>query len=614
MKETELHEPGSDFEQELETPETAETTETAETLDAAEGKERIGTVRSWVGQKFGELANVLRKDVQLNEEMFEKLKPQIEENRRAQIAELNGRVLALLERTENVEKYYDEQLDELERLSALKAEEYVNISPEDFKNLPRMDKRVLVSEGLLSKIIDQTDDPEALIGWTGVTMAYERKYIDQITEKIARQAAKEYGEPNTRDDWKLLSNPAYEKLKVMRGSSHDKEKAIYRREANEKMDKETAAQFFQWQFEDGNYNGDLRTLGNYIKYVPEAERDPELIAQAKAAINEKYWNIHSGNRNYEQLVEQIDNLDSPVSKVLQALWQGEMGIQPFGSRMDTMGKQVRLIERMREIIGDPERGPKYLDYFVKKCGITNLDRYPMSMLDGVYKDRDNKDKPYGLMVLARADENQAFSKDNETYEEFYKSLEANGQRLLLAEAGSDRELLAAIKNATTRQGGKKIGFMLVGGHGSPDSIQLGEGETVYRQTPKRRFDYEQDNDTHIRMTVRAARKYVEPGAEVMALSCSTGAKTDKYTYPIAESTARRTGWTTHGFSRPLGFNNLKSHIKEDGRVGLTVDVHDGPLSIHEREKFKGAPARVNTFKYENFKAESYDYLAKADKK
>jgi hypothetical protein len=61
---------------------------------------------------------------------------------------------------------------------------------------------------------------------------------------------------------------------------------------------------------------------------------------------------------------------------------------------------------MREIVSDPERGQAYLDYFVKKCGITNLDRYPMSMLDGVYKDRDNKDKPFGLMVLARADENQ----------------------------------------------------------------------------------------------------------------------------------------------------------------------------------------------------------------
>jgi hypothetical protein len=83
---------------------------------------------------------------------------------------------------------------------------------------------------------------------------------------------------------------------------------------------------------------------------------------------------------------------------------------------------------------------------------------------------------------------------------------------------------------------------------------------------------------------------------------------------IAESTARRTGWITKGFSRPLGFNNLKSHIKEDGRIGLTVDVHDGPLSLREREKFKGAPARVNTFHYENFRAESYDYLAKSGEK
>jgi hypothetical protein len=613
MKETDLHQPETDFEPELETQETPETTETAETWDSAEGKERIGAVRSWVGQKFGELANVLRKDAQLNEEMFEKLKPQIEANRRTRIEELNRRVLALLERTENVEKYYDEQLDELERLSALKAEEYVNISPEDFKNMPRMDKRVLVSEGLLGKIIEQTDDPEALIQWSGVSRAYERKYIDQIEEKIAKQAAKEYGEPNTREAWKLLSNPAYEKFKVMRGSSTDKDQAIYHREANEKMDKETAVQFFQWQFEDGNYNGDLRTLGNYMKYVPAEERDPELIALAKSVITEKYWSIHSGNEKYEDLVDQIEDVNSPVSKVLQALWAGEMGINPFTSRTDTLGKQIKLIERMREIVSDPERGQAYLDYFVKKCGITNLDRYPMSMLDGVYKDRDNKDKPFGLMVLARADENQAFSKDNETYDEFYKSLQANGQRLLLTEAGSDRELLAAIKNASTRQG-KKIGFMLVGGHGSPDSIQLGEGEAIYRKTPKRRSEYEQDNDTHIRMTVRAARKYVEPGAEVLALSCSTGAKTDKYTFPIAESTARRTGWITKGFSRPLGFNNLKSHIKEDGRIGLTVDVHDGPLSLREREKFKGAPARVNTFHYENFRAESYDYLAKSGEK
>lgn len=616
-----------DFKAEDESGETEQKVNSPE-QQAEQMKWRIQDAKEWAGKKLEKLSELMSGDIKLNEELMAKLSPQIEENRRKTIEELYRSTLALLKKTEDTEQYFDEKFDELERLSKLNAENYKGITPEKFFSLPKIEQRILASQGLVEQEIKNSEDPETLISWATTEKPVGiRDVVKMVEEKLVTFANKANGTKGDTKLWSLLYYKPLEKFLMKAGYGNEKDQVISRRESLEEMDEQTAAEFFEMQFvgkDKTKFNGTVSILGNYFRHVPVEKRNTELVKQAEAEIAERWSGSEEETKQtnmegYQQVFAELENLDSPTSMVMQAVWKGDMDTNPLDSKKQYIYniKESNLLNRLKEILQNPEQGQQYLDYFVKKCGIKNLDRFSPALLDKVYADREDKEKPYGLIVLATADYNGAFNKDEEMYDGFYKTLEQNGYKLLLSEADSDRAVLKNIQNAFSRKGSRKMSFLIVGGHGQPESIQFGNQENIHKRSRKnpatgevsRNASIYEDEDSHIRMTVRASRKYIEPQAEVLTIACSSGMKDEKGTYPIAQAVANRTGLRTKGLSKPLGVSNLRSFIKTDGKIGLDIDVKEG-MSL-ELKKYSKIPAKLETFYVENHNAASYDYLTRS---
>lgn len=136
---------------------------------------RVREAREWTKAQFNKLGDLIKDDVRLNEEMFEKLSPQIEENRRQAIEEKYNDVLALLKKSEDTEKYFDEKFDELERLGELKIENFTNVKAEEFSALTPTEKAILKNRGLLEQQIGNTEDPEQLLEWAKIKGPYTKR-------------------------------------------------------------------------------------------------------------------------------------------------------------------------------------------------------------------------------------------------------------------------------------------------------------------------------------------------------------------------------------------------------------------------------------------------------
>lgn len=154
----------------------------------------------------------------------------------------------------------------------------------------------------------------------------------------------------------------------------------------------------------------------------------------------------------------------------------------------------------------------------REFGIENFSRYSKDAMVEQYDSRDDAGVPYGIVVNAKTDWSGGLDR-YEGHEDPIDSIrrQADGRfRIRVYEAASRTGLAKALlstRSRYARQGGGKIMFAMIGGHGGKDSIQLGEGEhAVYLRT----------SDLTGRGAARAGGEFFEPGATVILRSCMTG--------------------------------------------------------------------------------------------
>jgi hypothetical protein len=154
-------------------------------------------------------------------------------------------------------------------------------------------------------------------------------------------------------------------------------------------------------------------------------------------------------------------------------------------------------------------GKKKTSEMYKKLGIEYFARYSRKTLNYVYdsiKNRGNaKNKPILLMISNKADWNGAFYDDHENIDKIRK---AGYYRMFIAESGTERNFFTMALFAGT-QG--KIDTFIIGGHGSPKSIQLGNdfNEDVFLEL----------TDKH---KMKAIRSIFIKKPLIILISCSTG--------------------------------------------------------------------------------------------
>lgn len=138
-------------------------------------------------------------------------------------------------------------------------------------------------------------------------------------------------------------------------------------------------------------------------------------------------------------------------------WEGVGGMKIVGN-----------MEIMNEIEASCEGGVKLLR---EKYGICEFNRYPASMLIEQVRNHD-KDMPYGIIMNAKDDHNDAFDNDWATYHSLEQQLDGKYVTRVFEVANSVQimRVLAMLRKSYPDH---KIGYLIFGGHGNKDSIRLG---------------------------------------------------------------------------------------------------------------------------------------------
>ncbi len=165
-------------------------------------------------------------------------------------------------------------------------------------------------------------------------------------------------------------------------------------------------------------------------------------------------------------------------------------------------------------------------------GIADFGRYGTEMLSAQYENRDNQDLPYGVVLFPRSDHNGAFYQNAIKLNDFHHQLEGN-YNLRVYECGSQIEAAKALIRSRDRYGEKhKISFGILGGHGSPDSVQFGNkskkkyglkaflGDLMFKPTVGPKIDLTSEDVA--KPTMPKIGELFEDDSTVILVSCSTG--------------------------------------------------------------------------------------------
>ncbi len=210
-----------------------------------------------------------------------------------------------------------------------------------------------------------------------------------------------------------------------------------------------------------------------------------------------------------------------------------------------------------------------------------------------------------IVIYPKSDHNSAFLKS-----EPIKQLIDRGYSVMYYEVASPVEMEQAIKDAT-KDGETPASFMLIGGHGTPDSIQFGNigGEDAFLAS---------DHET---LAPGALRRFFKPDAKGLLESCSSGGITTKEVNMV-QAFANANGINVYGPDKNtsltrINFDSLEasefmnastvtaSPIKtEDANLSKDlggIDLNAANLNLQIKRDGKGVPLPISDQNLENIR-------------
>jgi len=129
---------------------------------------------------------------------------------------------------------------------------------------------------------------------------------------------------------------------------------------------------------------------------------------------------------------------------------------------------------IRRICELEERIPGSARILYNKFGILNFHRYPLELLVEQYINRENMNAQYGVIIYPLVDNVGVFAKgEGEMFDHLYRDLQGT-YMVRACECGTKFDVVRMLMNLDKKYGIKqKIQFMIIGGHGTKDSIYFG---------------------------------------------------------------------------------------------------------------------------------------------
>jgi hypothetical protein len=197
-------------------------------------------------------------------------------------------------------------------------------------------------------------------------------------------------------------------------------------------------------------------------------------------------------------------------------------------------------------------------------GLCEFNRYPLGMLIDQINKHDEQ-IPYGVIIFPKSDHNDAFDHDVDVLFSLYKQV-YDEYHIRFFECGNGQDLYRSLIYLNDKYGKEnKISFMILGGHGQVNSIQLGDDHISSGSFTS----IEKDMVTDSRGLNRI-RDYFVPSPQIVLFSCSTGLKGG-----IAEELANKLGARVVAPRVPTSPKSIKFTESEGGRINLDVKYNDG---------------------------------------
>lgn len=297
--------------------------------------------------------------------------------------------------------------------------------------------------------------------------------------------------------------------------------------------------------------------------------------------------LHNPNFNLKataQALQRLSNSDqeSERNTVLNVL-NGE--IQSWGLDPNTILKAwteghstdrglrglAGILENLPAAIYLESQKPGILKTLSEEFGVKNFGRYPAELLIAQYDEKDNTDKPYGVVLYPYSDWNGAFFQNKNPLREFYADVK-DKYSIRVLEAGSKYDIARGLLNLKRRYGAQhKISFAVIGGHGTKNSILFGgedERHTLMSQDLQGKG-------------VRKTSEFFEPQPNIVLVSCSTGTNEG-----IGQQLSEMMGAKVTAPEIPTNIKTLRATIDQNGKLLFDVKYQDEGT---EKSYLAGAP-------------------------
>lgn len=158
--------------------------------------------------------------------------------------------------------------------------------------------------------------------------------------------------------------------------------------------------------------------------------------------------------------------------------------------------------------------PGITKFLYEKFGICNFIRYEPWVLLDQYKNNEDDKLPYGIVVTPYNDSNGAFASYNqkEIWAKFVSEIYGK-YRVRFFEGQTYGDIVKGLKHCGNTYTNNKISFLFLGGHGTPDTIDLG-GENITGGVLKT-ADVE-------KIQIERLQKFFIDNPRVVLIACSTG--------------------------------------------------------------------------------------------
>ncbi len=149
-------------------------------------------------------------------------------------------------------------------------------------------------------------------------------------------------------------------------------------------------------------------------------------------------------------------------------------LQVWDITTEVQGRSI--ISENMEVMNNLEAlRPGSVEYLNRVQGIKNFARYSPELLIQQFDDRNKRDLPHGVLVVADSDHNGALTSLSEVWDSFNNQLEKR-YRMRIVECGSTIDVARKMITLDRRFGSEnKFSFAIIAGHGTEDSIELSEG-------------------------------------------------------------------------------------------------------------------------------------------